>query len=315
MGSQNSNKIDISFIIPCYNCAETIEKCVNSICFYSGYNYEIICIDDGSKDSTLKKLKKISSVNHKITVAIKENGGVSSARNYGINLANGKYIVFVDADDFLSSDCLFKIDELISLDCDFYIFNYYRLDKIYKYDICGIICDDKKVLYDLLCDFKINTVWAKIFRSKIIKDNNIYFNKNIKMGEDMLFIYDYIQHINKTMFSDVVFYNYIDNKNSAIQKSIDCYIYDFCFVYQYLIKSNYLSKNNKKILLYQMFSRIYHNVIHNRKIKYNTVLFLIKSSLYQEILQMKVNNLKLLIKRFILIMLVNAKRFIKFSSI
>ena len=91
----------LSVIIPCYNCQNTIEKCINSILEQTIIDFEIIAVNDGSKDSTLSILKKMSERDKRIVVIDKENSGPSSARNTGLDIAQGEYIGFVDSDDYI----------------------------------------------------------------------------------------------------------------------------------------------------------------------------------------------------------------------
>ena len=94
----------VSFIIPCYNVEPYIEKCINSITRQTISEIEIIPVDDGSPDGTGKILDRLAEKDPRIKVIHKENAGVSAARNSGLQLAIGDYIVFVDGDDFIAED-------------------------------------------------------------------------------------------------------------------------------------------------------------------------------------------------------------------
>ena len=91
----------ISIIIPAYNCEKYIERCVKSILCQTYHNLEIIVINDGSKDNTIKVLKKLGNEDNRIVVINKENTGVSDTRNLGLEKATGDYIGFVDSDDYI----------------------------------------------------------------------------------------------------------------------------------------------------------------------------------------------------------------------
>ena len=95
----------ISIIVPVYNCEEYIEKCIDSILHQTYQNFEVIVINDGSKDNTLEKLKKYINKN-KITIISIENNGVSNARNLGIKNSKGDYICFIDSDDWVEKEYL-----------------------------------------------------------------------------------------------------------------------------------------------------------------------------------------------------------------
>lgn len=96
----------VSVIIPVYNAQEGIKQCLNSLLNQSFTDFEIILLNDGSTDNSLEVIKKYAAVNDFIRVIDKENEGVAKTRNKGIQLANGKYIVFIDNDDFIDSDYL-----------------------------------------------------------------------------------------------------------------------------------------------------------------------------------------------------------------
>ena len=118
---------DFSIIVPAYNVEKYIEKCIDSILNQSYKNYEVIVINDGSTDDTLNILNK--KYKDKVKIYSKENGGLSSARNYGVLKSSSKYILFVDSDDWLEPDLLLKLSEQINKNFDDLIC--YRLQKYY----------------------------------------------------------------------------------------------------------------------------------------------------------------------------------------
>ena len=190
--------IKLSIIIPVYNCRDYLSCCLESI-INSKKNIELILIDDGSTDDSLVICNKYAKIDKRIKVIHKENGGVSSARNIGLKNANGDYIMFVDADDKLSSDW----DE---------IFNYIRNDDIYYFsninqnlkieELLEYICGSTN---DKVC---IGGPVSKAFNKKIIIDNNILFDENIINGEDMLFNIKVLYHSNTYKIINFSFYYY-----------------------------------------------------------------------------------------------------------
>lgn len=110
----NNNTQLVSIIIPFYNAEYTIEKCLNSVLGQSYSNIEIVCVNDGSTDSTVSIIKKYND--ERILIYQKENGGNYSARNYGLDKARGEFITMVDADDYISSDYIEKNIELFLKD-------------------------------------------------------------------------------------------------------------------------------------------------------------------------------------------------------
>lgn len=99
-------EIKFSIIIPVYNCETFIEDCIKSILKQEYNNFEIIVVDDGSTDKSLIICQKIATNDNRIHIYHKSNGGVSSARNKGLEHISGDYVLFVDADDMLNSNCL-----------------------------------------------------------------------------------------------------------------------------------------------------------------------------------------------------------------
>ena len=97
---------NISVIIPCYNAAQYLEKCLDSLIRQSYKNIEVICIDDGSIDRSIEILNKYKNEDDRIIIFRKENGGLSSARNAGMEIATGEYIYFLDSDDYLDLKAL-----------------------------------------------------------------------------------------------------------------------------------------------------------------------------------------------------------------
>lgn len=103
----------VSFIVPCYNVEEYVEECIRSLMNQTYSNIEIIAIDDGSTDNTSQIVKKLQEEDSRIIYQYKENGGLSSARNAGLDIANGKYISFVDSDDYLELNFVEKMMDVL----------------------------------------------------------------------------------------------------------------------------------------------------------------------------------------------------------
>lgn len=209
----------ISVILPCYNSEKYIEKCIESILNQTYQNIEIIIIDDGSTDHTLKILEKYKKENDKISIIKKKNTGVSDSRNIGIKEAKGKYIMFVDSDDFLELDAI----EKLYLNIKKYKANivrgrYKRIrlkeqfieDEISVYNGKGI----NEIIYNILNGNIPCYVWLLIINKEILLKYDIQFDKKLKIMEDTLF---YIQLIEKEniYFCDDIIYNYVENINSA----------------------------------------------------------------------------------------------------
>lgn len=225
----------ISVIVPIFNAEKYLSRCVQSILDQTYKNIEIILVDDGSIDSSGKICDEFANVDNRIEVIHKCNGGVASARNYGIKIAKGEYITFVDADDFLDSDTYEKVNEVIQSDkpdcIDFgwkYInnddevtYNLHLLPKnqimdetVIKENILPPLLNLKKDEKQFIFDFSVN----KIYRRSIIDNNNICFDENRKTWEDRVFLIKYIKYCKSFYSMDKCFYNYVSVPNSLSRR-------------------------------------------------------------------------------------------------
>lgn len=254
-----------SIIVPIYNSEKYIEKCICSITKQSYKNIEIILVNDGSTDNSYEKCKHIAKKDDRIKLINKINEGVSSARNTGIEEAIGEYILFLDSDDWLEIDAIECCNKYIrEIKYDMVIFEILKVKKIEEnklnYKIKNNSYTVKSLFEELLYNPKhierINSVCAKLYKLNIIKKNNIKFNQNIQMGEDLLFNIEYLEFTSKVLWSNKIIYNYyIDNNISATKKYISN-------KYEQLIKVNnrlkLLLKNiqDKKLLKIQKYIRI-----------------------------------------------------------
>ena len=180
----------ISIIIPVYNGEKFIGNCVESVLLQTYKEIQVIVIDDGSKDNTLNILKKYAEEDSRIEIIHKENGGVSKARNIGIDSSKGNWIIFIDADDYIKPDYCARMLEAT---------NIYRSDVVIakpyegnKEDVTLMQEKDKLIKACLSFDessydFNIDAPWGKIFRAEIIKNNRIMFPENLKRSEDAYF--------------------------------------------------------------------------------------------------------------------------------
>ena len=176
----------VSIIVPVYNAQDSLERCLMSIIRQRYPHWELVLVDDGSQDDSLEICKRYSNMDSRIQVIHTDNCGVSSARNTGMENAQGEYIVFVDSDDMIHPDFL---SECLSNKEDLTVTNYIKPSKIdslhYKEDHPELIFQQRGV----------RTVWGKVFVRKIIEDHHIRFDTNIRYGEDTIFVLQYCLHI------------------------------------------------------------------------------------------------------------------------
>lgn len=205
----------ISVIIPVYNAGETISKCLDSIIRQTNKDWEIIAVDDGSNDNSLKILLNYANNDRRIHVIEKKNGGVSSARNCALNKIKGRYVAFIDADDYIDNNYLTIPEELIG--CDIIEKSYVRInnDTITYTNIPNhkTINGNSNVLYYYANNY-VGSLWNKLIKSDMISDST--FNENIKIGEDFVFFVSLLSRVNSYGFSSIGTYYYIEGTTSAM---------------------------------------------------------------------------------------------------
>lgn len=201
----------ISVIIPAYNAAMTIDKCLDSLLAQTYTDYEIIVVNDGSLDYTASIIKAKSC--SRIVLINQPNGGVSAARNRGLLEAKGEYISFVDADDYVAREYLEVLSQAI-LECDIVmgrctevVNNQYEVRENSSVDIA--IDELKSNLCRYIRDGYVCSPWFKLFKSSIIKERGIKFNTNVKYGEDFLFVMEYLSNVSSIKLIDNSLYYYV----------------------------------------------------------------------------------------------------------
>lgn len=215
----------ISIIIPAYNIENYIAKCLDSLLNQTYKNLEIIVVDDGSSDNTGKIIDDYACKYNNIKAIHKKNGGVSAARNSGIEVANGDYIGFVDGDDTIDEE-MFEvlIDNAIKYDADISHCGYKmvfpsRIDYYYNTEIV-VEQDNNLGLIDLLTGSRVEPgLWNKLYKKDLF--NDIKIDESIKINEDLLVNYYLFKKSSKSIFYDKCFYNYTIRKGSAATSKIN----------------------------------------------------------------------------------------------
>ena len=214
------DNFDVSVIVPVYNCEEYIGTTLDSIINQDFKNFEVIVIDDGSTDGSLEiingKLSK-SFISHQIIH--QENSGVSSARNAGIEKAAGKYLVFIDGDDYVTGN---HLSELYNGKSDFSLVQFIKKDgdKLstpYHFSREFISCEDF-IRKELNMEMPFN-LWQLMYKASIIEDNNIRFNPNLIYGEDIDFALRALLYGDEVTISNEATYYYLQHPQSAINTS------------------------------------------------------------------------------------------------
>lgn len=221
----------ISIIIPMYNAEKTILKTVESLQNQTHENIEIIIVDDGSDDHSYEICTEKIKDDKRVKIIKKENGGVSSARNCGINNSKGKFIQFVDSDDLVEKNyCEELLNNLLKESADFAICSY--IQKAGKEKISYLIGEEIYSKVEFIRHFSssenpilMNPPWNKLYKSEIIKKNRIKFDEKMSFGEDFVFNVNYLDYCKKIVTVEKPLYIYIYQDNGLCNKkrSIDFY--------------------------------------------------------------------------------------------
>ena len=210
----------ITIIIPVYNAEDFLDKCINSILKQSYQDIEILLIDDGSTDRSSEICVNLQKKDGRLKLFNQKNSGVSSARNIALKKAAGKYISFVDADDYIEPDFCKKMIEAIK--CNNADIAFCGINLVYK-NKCnniqgsnndsGKISTIKKEEFEYYGYKERRSVWAAIYKADVLR--NVSFPEDIAVGEDAVFLAKAIQKASKINYYDMTLYNYTVREESA----------------------------------------------------------------------------------------------------
>ena len=208
-----------SIIVPVYNSAMYLEKCIQSILQQSYPYWELILVDDGSTDESGKICDKYAKGHANIKCIHQDNCGVSVARNTGIEASSGEYLCFVDSDDVVSSEYLEHLISTLKMhNCDWSLSAVGNYCEFYPQQ--SILLDFNHLSAE---DFlKLNTSYAlfgpfcKLYKTEIIRRNQIRFPERINYGEDLLFNFAYMEHIHSAVFWNINDYSYEQENDNSL---------------------------------------------------------------------------------------------------
>lgn len=216
-----SNLAKISIIMPIYNVEKYLTRSIESVINQTFSNFELILVNDGSTDRCREICYKYKNIDERIILIDKENGGVSSARNSGLDIAKGEYIYFIDSDDCIDEDAieyLYKLSINYNADISCYKAKTYKneilqtklnlneeIDIYDREDIIKEYAQNGKFLY---------SVWNKLFKSKLF--TNVRFSQDIRYAEDALINYYLFSKSDRLVMSNLQKYNYYINENGVV---------------------------------------------------------------------------------------------------
>ncbi len=282
----------ISIIVPIYNTVSYIDKCINSILGQDYSNFELILIDDFSNDGSSKKIDEWEKKDKRIVVIHKEkNKGVSDSRNIGLSISNGKYIAFVDSDDYVEKTCYTDMIDLLektNADIAFGGFNKLFTNSVSKVKPCystGTILNSEQALKYCIAPMNERPsdvfIWDKIFRKKSLYINNDLYLMDSRFSycEDMYWLVHILLKVEKVVCWNDCGYNYICQREGNTWSKINKYDnMEYCVS---ALKTNtaiwkLLKENNSKST-----NNVFQRVLYYKAYAINTAIHLKKWDLYK----------------------------------
>lgn len=205
------NEVKFSVIIPVYNAERYLSHCLNSLVKQAGEDTEILVIDDGSTDKSGAIADEYQS--DIVKVFHIENGGVSKARNFGLERALGAYVAFVDADDFVIEGYFDALRSAVETKADWYVFAHYNYKNgVSEYHSKGVTSNPEKLRQQLF-SLELSAPWDKLFVRELIGE--LRFDESLSRYEDLAFVMNYFSRVNTVQASKQAVYCYRQNENST----------------------------------------------------------------------------------------------------
>ena len=262
----------VSIIVPIYNTAKYLDKCLSSIANQTYTNIEVILVNDGSTDDSLSIIQKYINDDERFSLINIENSGVSIARNMALDIVSGDYITFCDSDDFLEKDAILLMVNLAKNNKIDVLRTTYKLDgKVSKIDPNFKKLYEKKNIKDfnkyIAGSYLPSFLWVYLFDSKLLK--KVRFHEDLYMMEDIVFLYEVTKGAKKILVSDVPTYNFrvVDTGITHLKSNIIRNIESILKVNDYFNKE----KLDKDILVsnsLHIFKTICDYIIHLEKDNY-----------------------------------------------
>ncbi|WP_338789112.1 glycosyltransferase [Metabacillus sp. FJAT-53654] len=268
--------LKVSVIIPVYNAENYITQCIDSLLNQTLQECEFIFINDGSKDDSQRIIEGYQKLDERIKLINQENQGVSIARNVGLRVANGEYIGFVDSDDYIDKKMYEKLyTSAKQSDFDVIISNFeseiegHKIITNYPFPIEVTLNNDyinQEILPYFLKEDNLNTGCNKIYKNKVIRENNLKFPEKVPLGEDGLFNMRFFSFANTLKYIDYTGYFYREVEGSATRniaekdyfnRAIEVYNMKLPAIYKELLKKEKIHHLKSLKLIKSVMSYIY----------------------------------------------------------
>ena len=232
----------ISIIVPVYNVEQYLEKCVDSIINQKYKNLEIILVDDGATDSSGKLCDELAKIDNRIKVYHKENGGLSDARNYGVERATGDYIGFVDSDDYIDSEMYEELYEAIKkenvdvVECNLKIIYPDRVELFTEQKYYNVYTKQEYLEEYLKIEKIFGSACVRLIKSDVVKKLKFPVGK---LYEDTYYAYDLIEKVDSYVIMNNPYYNYLMRENSITNTKFNPRIFDLIEIVEKFHKTTY----------------------------------------------------------------------------
>ncbi|MFT4412582.1 glycosyltransferase family 2 protein [Fredinandcohnia humi] len=216
-------QLKVSVVVPIYKVEKYLKKCVDSILNQTYSNIEVILVNDGSPDNCGEIAEYYSEEDHRVRVFHKENGGLSDARNYGMQYVTGDFVLFIDSDDWIAANMIerlvdtcntFKADAVQS--AFYYAYENYLLfdNRYYSRNDSPVVLDNKSLMYELVVNERVkNFAWGKLYKTNIIRD--LPFEKGV-LFEDVYWAHNVMQRINRYVILHEPLVYYLQRNDSIV---------------------------------------------------------------------------------------------------
>lgn len=253
------NDKKVSIVIPVYNVADYLDECLESVVTQTYTNIEILLVNDGSTDDSLRICEKWAEKEERIIFFNNTNHGVSYTRNYAMDRCSGEYIVFVDSDDLVSKDYVrVLVDAIERTTADIAIASFSCFKDGTLPEFC-VIQDDlvkKSDLEETFFTLTNGIQTSKIYKKNLIIQNNIRFAESIHVSEDLLFNIQYVKNCKSLTYNNSSVYGYRQRADSAIHDTVSLRWFTCLKVYKYLFE-NYADNSIYPFVIFYYLKFLY----------------------------------------------------------
>lgn len=265
----------VSIIVPIYNGKAYVGRCLNSILMQTYRDIEVIIVDDGSTDNSVKTIEKF--LEKRVKFYMKKNEGVSKTRNFGIEKATGDLILFVDIDDYIERDMINKlVDKVEDKDNSFIFCNNLEIykEQTFRRKLFEKKIINKKTVFREIGSGKAGLVCAKLISKKILDDNKITFKSNLKIGEDQIFFLEVAEKAEnfKHIEEELYFYDR-RNEESSTKKYQENLLENFLLLHEEVVRifdrNNLNTEEDQRILKNKIFD--FYMVCFLNEVRHKTI--------------------------------------------